>query len=101
MDMMIQQLSHVASDSQLCMHWCFANLSAALEMGTYAVVPVHIRHETCLYHQKQYLVSRSAQHIHHQRIMLSDHVVSVSSHRMQQVFVHQAPSCACIDVLHI
>lgn len=26
---------------------------------------------------------------------------SVSSHRMQQVSVHHAPSCACIGVLHI
>ncbi len=42
MDMIIQELPYVASDSQLCMHRCFAHLSAALEMGIYSVDEVKI-----------------------------------------------------------
>ncbi len=50
---------------------------------------------------KLWLMIRDAQHIHHQLMMFYDHVVSVSSHNMQQVSAHQAHSCACVDVLHI
>ncbi len=50
---------------------------------------------------KLWLMIWDAQHIHHQLMMFYDHVVSVSSHNMQQVSAHQAHSCACVDVLHI
>jgi hypothetical protein len=34
--------------TQFCLHWCYAHLSAVLEVGTYAaVVPVHICHKLC------------------------------------------------------
>ena len=42
-----------------------------------------------------------AQHIHHQLMLSSDQVVSVSSHHTQQVSQHQARRCACIGLLHI
>ncbi len=55
-----------------------------------------------MYHNmKQWLMIWDAQHTHHQCITLSDHVVSFNSHPIQQVPVHQAPSCACIDVARI
>ena len=35
------------------------------------------------------------QHTHHQLMMFSDHIVSVSSHHTQRVSAHQAHICAC------
>ena len=36
-------------DTQLCLHWCYARLSAVLKLSTsVAVVPVHISHKVCI-----------------------------------------------------
>ena len=33
--------------TQLCLHWCYARLSAVLKLGTYAVViPMRISHKS-------------------------------------------------------
>ena len=51
-----------------------------------------------LYHSTmQWWMIWVVQHINHQLMICFDHV---NSSHMQQVSVHQAPSCACIDVPH-
>ena len=98
MDMIIQQLSHRACHTQLCLHWYFAHLSAVVELGACAVVAVHISPETCLYHERtQCLTSRSAQHsspTHHAFWPCSQSAATVCSKR-------QAPNRAYVDVQHI
>ena len=43
------QLMMFDEHTQLCLHWCFARLSAVLKLGTNAaVVPVHISHKVCI-----------------------------------------------------
>ena len=43
------QLMMFDEHTQLCLHWCFARLSAVLRLGTNAaVVPVHISHKVCI-----------------------------------------------------
>ncbi len=35
--------------TQLCLHWCYARLSAVLKLSTYAaVIPVHISYNVCI-----------------------------------------------------
>ncbi len=39
------QLMMFDEHTYLCLHWCYAHLSAVQELGTYAAeVPVHISH---------------------------------------------------------
>ena len=49
----------------LCLHWCYAHLSAVLELGTYAAeLPVHISHES--------RGAGSHRVLHHQLMMFSE-----------------------------
>ena len=43
------QLMMFDEHTQLCLHWCYARLSAVLKLSTSAaVVPVHISHKVCI-----------------------------------------------------
>ena len=43
--MFTHQLTMFDEHTHLCLHWCYAHLSAVQELGTYdAEVPVHISH---------------------------------------------------------
>ena len=42
------QLMMFHEHTHLCLHWCYAHLSAVLEPGHNAVVPVHISHQVCI-----------------------------------------------------
>ncbi len=82
-------LSHISPSTDdavyMCLHWCFAHLSALLEPG-------HIccgssAHESQGWYHKiqQWLSDLGYAAIHHNLMILYDHGVSVSSHYTQQV----------------
>ena len=75
------QLMMFDERTHLCLHWCYAQLSAVQELGTYAAEV-----------QSHGAGLRSV--FHHQLMMFSEQNLLITSHHTQQV----SPTCACIDV---
>ena len=76
-------------------------MSAALEMGVYAVVPVHHQARNLSVQSEEAVLDEQECAAFVTNASCSLTMFSVSRHRMQQVLVQQAPSCACINLLDI
>ncbi len=78
------------SSTQICLHWCYAHLSAVLGLGTY---DVHCNHS--IWSNDRWAGLRSI--LHHQLMMVHKQNVWVSTlHTQQWFFAHvsAAPCCS-------
>ena len=87
--------------THLCLHWCYAHLCAVQELGRICwglqctSVTMSVSSDEAVIDDLGCAAYSSSTD------MFSDHVVSVSRHYAQRVWLNQALTCTCIGFMHL